>query len=219
MLFPTEADGNVQTQLRKIPHRGLFDQNVNYEQAHAVNDVRIHAYGVITYLISGPPSTSKTKTLVELAMQLLNTTDVCHILICAPLKAVADTFALRLKQYLTTKKILRLNRPGRADNEVSQELLQYCYIEDDMFNLPQTKDLMAFNVVVTSCRDAAVLIETHLTNNDLWTIQRNVATAFNLAATIPKPSLHWTALLITEAAQATEIDVLPAIRRTNSVPE
>jgi helicase MOV-10 len=211
MLFPTEADGNLQTQLRKVPHRGLFDGDTNWEQAHAVNDVCINAYGILPYLISGPPGTGKTKTLVELAMQLLNTTDVCHILICAPSEAAADTLALRLKPYLNTKQMLRLNRPGRADNEVPRELLQYCYIEDDMFHLPPFKKMMALNVVVTSCRDTAMLAEAHLTNNDLWTIQRNTAMAFNPAEPAPTPPLHWTALLIDEAAQATEIDVLPVI--------
>ena len=72
--------------------------------------------GVLPYLISGPPGTGKTKTLVETAMQLLNTT-IYHVLICAPSEAAADTLTLLLKQYLNAKQMLRLNRPGRADNE------------------------------------------------------------------------------------------------------
>jgi helicase MOV-10 len=211
MLFLTDADGNVQTQLRKAPHRGLFDPAINYEQAHAIKDVSLNAHRILPYLISGPPGTGKTKALVELAMQLLSTTDVCHMVICAPSEAAADTLALRLKRHLNTKQMLRLNRPGRADNEVPRDLLQYCYIKDDMFHLPSFKKMMTFNVVVTSCRDAAMLAEAHLTNNDLWTIQRNTAVAFNPAEPAPTPPLHWTALLIDEAAQATEMDVLPAI--------
>ena len=45
MLFPTEADGNLQTELRTVPHCGLSDRDINYEQAHAVNDVSVNAYG------------------------------------------------------------------------------------------------------------------------------------------------------------------------------
>ncbi|KAF1845480.1 P-loop containing nucleoside triphosphate hydrolase protein [Cucurbitaria berberidis CBS 394.84] len=211
MLFPRERDGQLQTRLRKIPHRALFDPAVNYEQAHAVNDICASDYGTLPYLISGPPGTGKTKTLVETAMQLLNTTKTAHMIICAPSEAAADTLALRLKHYLNNKQLFRLNRPGRADNEVPRELMQYCYIENDMFYLPPFKTLMAFNVVVTSSRDVAILAEVRVTNNDLWTLERNMFSALHPEDQAPTPSLHWGALLIDEAAQATEIDVLPAI--------
>jgi helicase MOV-10 len=211
MLFPDEAHGQRQTKLRKVPHRKLFDRNINYEQAHAVNDMCTSAYGTLPYLISGPPGTGKTKTLVETAMQLLNTTKVAHMLICAPSEAAADTLALRLKVHLSRKHLFRLNRPGRADNEVPRELLQYCHIENDMFGLPPFQELMAFNIVVTSCQDAAMLAEARMTNEDLWAIQKSMFSAFNPEESTPNPALHWGALIIDEAAQATEVDVLPAI--------
>ena len=211
MLFPEEADGTLQTQLRKMPHRKLFDGFINYEQAHAIGSVCARDYGTLPYLISGPPGTGKTKTLVETAMQLLNSTDVSHILICAPSEAAADTLALRLKYYLSNKQLLRLNRPGRADNEVPRDLIQYCYMEADMFYLPHFKALMAYNIVVCSCQDAAVLAEARLTNSDLFNIETNMFSAFHPEDKPPSPSLHWGALLIDEAAQATEVDVLPAI--------
>jgi helicase MOV-10 len=211
MLFPTEHDGQLQTKLRTVPHRALFDHAINYEQAHAVNSVCTLDYGTLPYLISGPPGTGKTKTLVETAMQLLNTTDVAHMLICAPSEAAADTFALRLKQYLTPKQLLRLNGPNRADNEVPRELLQYCYVKDDMFYLPPFRTLLAYSIVVTSCRDATILAEARLTNADLWTMERDLISTLHPEDEPPTPSLHWKALLLDEAAQATEVDVLPAI--------
>ncbi|KAF1929975.1 uncharacterized protein M421DRAFT_419010, partial [Didymella exigua CBS 183.55] len=61
---------------------------------------------------------------------------------------------MRLRRYLTPKQLLRLNEPNRANNEVPHELLQYCYIQDDIFYLPPSKTLLASSVVVTSCRDA-----------------------------------------------------------------
>ncbi|KAI8935253.1 hypothetical protein NX059_007842 [Plenodomus lindquistii] len=211
MLFPIQTYGQLQTRLRNVPHRALFDPAVNYEQAHAVNDICVNEYGTLPYLISGPPGTGKTKTLVEIAMQLLNSTDIAHILICAPSEAAADTLALRLKEYLSVKQLLRLNRPGRADNEVPSELTQYCYMKRDMYYLPPFKTLMAYNVVVTSCRDAAMLAEAHITNSHLWTMERAMYSAFHPEAAPLTLALHWGALLIDEAAQATEIDILPAI--------
>ncbi|OAG12175.1 P-loop containing nucleoside triphosphate hydrolase protein [Paraphaeosphaeria sporulosa] len=211
MLFPVESDGKVQTKLRKVPQRALFDSQINYEQAHAVNSACINDYGCLPYLISGPPGTGKTKTIVETAMQLLNCHITDHILICAPSESAADTLALRLKEYLSTTELLRLNGPWRADNEVAPALMQHTYMEADMFALPPFKQFMAYNVVVTSCRDAAILVEARLTNTDLWTVEKNFLEAFKCTNATPTSALHWGALLIDEAAQGTELDFLPAL--------
>ncbi|KAF2449384.1 P-loop containing nucleoside triphosphate hydrolase protein, partial [Karstenula rhodostoma CBS 690.94] len=211
MLFPVDSDGKVQTQLRTVPQRALFDSQINYEQAHAVNSVCINDYGCLPYLISGPPGTGKTKTIVETAMQLLNGHIVDHVLICAPSESAADTLALRLKKYLSTTELLRLNGPWRADNEVAPALIQYTYMEADMFALPPFKQLMAYNIVVTSCRDAAILVEARLTNTDLWTLEKNILEVFKSDDANPPSKLHWGALLLDEAAQGTELDVLSAI--------
>ncbi|KAH8730752.1 hypothetical protein GQ44DRAFT_822918 [Phaeosphaeriaceae sp. PMI808] len=212
ILFPSKEDGLVQTRLRNVPHRYLFDSAINYEQAHAVNSICVNDYGTLPYLISGPPGTGKTKTLVETAMQLLRTTTVAHILICAPSEAAADTLAIRLKHYLNNKQLFRLNRPGRADNEVPGELTQYCYMKNDMFYLPPFKTMMAYNIVITSCQDAMILANARLTNNDLWVTERNMVAAFHPEDEASIPALHWGALLIDEAAQATEVNVLPAMQ-------
>ncbi|KAJ4295426.1 hypothetical protein N0V90_007438 [Kalmusia sp. IMI 367209] len=219
MLFPVESDGNIQTELRKIPHRALFDSPVNYEQAHAVNSVCTNDYGCLPYLISGPPGTGKTKTIVEMAMQLLNSHTTDHILICAPSEPAADTLALRLKEYLNTAQLLRLNGPWRADNEVPLTLMPYTYMDSDMFSLPPFKQFMAYNIVVTSCKDAAILLYALLTNTDLWTLEKHTLEAFHPESPKSPPSLHWGALLLDEAAQATELDVLSAISAVCPPPE
>jgi helicase MOV-10 len=212
MLFPTEADGVIQVKLRTYPtRRGMFDVNMNYEQVQSVNSVCENEYGVLPFLVSGPPGTGKTKTLVELALNLLNTTDIGHILICAPSDSAADTLAQRLKQHLSPKQLFRLNAPSRADNEVPQDLLPYCYRQHDMFYLPAFAHLMAFNIVVTSCRDACILADVRVTNSDLFLAEYNMQKAFHPEIAPTFPSLHWGALLIDEAAQATEIDTLPAL--------
>jgi len=211
MLFPLEEDGEIQTELRKIPQRKLFDAKVNYEQAHAIDSVCMDDYGCLPYLISGPPGTGKTKTLVEMAMQLLESHMADHILICAPSEAAADTLALRLQVYLNPSQLLRLNGPWRADNEVPLALMQNTHMENDMFMLPPFKQFMTYNIVVTSCRDASILADAHLTNTSLWTLERNIISAFHPESNVAPPKLHWGALLLDEAAQATELDALPAL--------
>ncbi|PVH92995.1 P-loop containing nucleoside triphosphate hydrolase protein [Periconia macrospinosa] len=213
ILFPDEFDGQWQRELRRHPHRGLFDSQLNYEQVQAVNSVCKNDYGTLPYCISGPPGTGKTKTLVEIAMQLLKDNIVDHILICAPSDQAADTLALRLKNYLSATQLFRLNGPSRDESEVPRELIGtgYTYMENGLFYLPPFQKLMKYNVVVTSCRDASILMQARLTNAELWAIERGILNAIHPEHQIAPPPLHWGALLVDEAAQAVELDVLPAI--------
>ncbi|ORY14688.1 P-loop containing nucleoside triphosphate hydrolase protein [Clohesyomyces aquaticus] len=213
MLFPIDLDGFMQTQLDSLPRRGLFDGKLNYEQIVAVDNVCRNHYGVLPYLISGPPGTGKTKTLVELAMQLINS-EIDHILICAPSESAADTLALRLSKRLNTSQLFRLNAAGRTESEVPAPLRKYCYRETRgdqlVYYLPPFPQLMKYLIVVTSTRNASILMEARVTNADLYTIEGTMLSAFHpeSATPPPTPSLHWGALLIDEAAQATELESL-----------
>ena len=72
---------------------------------------------------------------------------------------------------------------------------------------------MSFKVVVTSCRDADMLVQAKVTNRDLASLQHRLATMINPVnlrgkTTNSRTPLHWEALLLDEAAQATEMEVL-----------
>lgn len=69
MLFPGPTDGYYQKTLNKGKlELDLRDPLLNYEQRKAVNTVLNDLYGPVPYIISGPPGTGKTKTMVELAL-------------------------------------------------------------------------------------------------------------------------------------------------------
>lgn len=209
MLFPTQADGDVQANA-SIPTTTLFDSALNLEQQTAVENVNRQNYGVLPYLISGPPGTGKTKTIIEIALQLVhNPTRSPYILMCAPSEQAADTLADRLRPHLQPSALLRLNRPTRTFGEVPDAILPYCYLVSNTFGLPPFPDLMAYKVIVTSCRDASILLSARMTNSDLYTVSSSLA---RLAQpSLPPPSathLHFSALLIDEAAQATEPESL-----------
>lgn len=212
MLFPTEADCDQQANL----HSGSFNQNfldgnLNWEQKNAVENVCLQNYGTVPYIISGPPGTGKTKTLIETALQLLRNVDqVSHILICAPSEPATDTLADRLRPHLAPHEMLRLNRPNRAFSEVMDELLPYCYVSESMFALPPFADLMKYKVVVTSCRDASLLMYSRMTNSDLYAVEHGLHEAIHPSnhETPREIKLHWTALLLDEAAQALEPEAL-----------
>ncbi|KAK0300280.1 hypothetical protein LTS00_001352 [Friedmanniomyces endolithicus] len=205
MLFPDSSFGLMQTTLNKgtidwEPH----DSELNYEQIRAIDNVLNRAYGTLPYMISGPPGTGKTKTLVELAMQLISATPEAHLLVCAPSDPAADTITLRLRQHMTPKQLLRLNSPSRSFPEVPQSILPFCHVDDDMFSLPPFPQMMAYKIVVTSCRDAEILIRARLRNADLFNLEFGFQSAMHPEKTTPYPSLHWTGLLMDEAAQAIE---------------
>lgn len=173
MLFPTLRDSNMQERLHAGQFRQeFFDQVLNWEQKKTVEAVCGGRYGKLPYLISGPPGTGKTKTIIEIALQLLKDTSAHgHILLCAPSDPAADTLVHRLQQHLKTSEMLRLNRPGRTFAEVPGAVLPYCNIVDDAFTLPDFQGLMKYRVVVTTCRDASLLARARATNSDLYQME------------------------------------------------
>ena len=134
----------------------------------AVSAIQSRTYGSICYLINGPPGTGKTKTIVESVTQLANDSDfVGTILLCAPSDPAADTLASRLKAFFGPETMLRLNEYSRTFAEVPQDLLSYCYVDQDIFNIPPFKLLMSYKIVITTCRGAEILIQARVTNRDL----------------------------------------------------
>ena len=224
MLFPAPSDGVVQLTLPRgtFPDMKWFDTQLNYEQQKAVSAVVDPSFGNVPYLISGPPGTGKTKTIVEITLQLLqrpqhqatgqsSPQQVPHILLCAPSDSAADTLASRLASSLTPAEMFRLNGWSRSFPEVPGRLLPYSYVGKDLFSLPSFEKIMSFKVVVTTCRDADMLVRARLTNEALGHLTRST-----LRAVAPSAQgavnelqlLHWTALLVDEAAQATEPEAL-----------
>jgi helicase MOV-10 len=93
--------------------------------------------------------------------------------------------------------------------------MAYSYIENDMFSIPAWKALMRFRVIVCSCRDANILVEARCTNRDLGNWEKSVVDSLRGIAEDSSEfvergefvRLHWTALLLDEAAQGIEPEV------------
>ncbi|KAL8629198.1 hypothetical protein Q9189_005102 [Teloschistes chrysophthalmus] len=115
--------------------------------------------------------------------------------------------------YFEPKVLFRMNDFSRTFAEVPQEILPYCYVQDDIFNLPPLPELMACKVVIATCRATDVLVQARVTNRDLVTLESNTSDLLNPQRAAKRRAakvcqLHWTALLIDEAAQATEPEML-----------
>jgi len=211
MLFPTEADCEVQTVLNPGSFtRPFFDEQLNWEQKKAIESICSTNYGTLPFLISGPPGTGKTKTLVEVALQLLKRVDkISHILFCAPSDPAADIIVQRINAHFKPTELLRLNRPSRTFAEVPGAVLPFCFISQDKFDLPPFQQLMSCKLVVTTCRDASLLMYSRLTNFELYATEYGLRHSIHPYTTqSSQVELHWTALLIDEAAQAMEPEAL-----------
>ena len=131
------------------------------------------------------------------------------ILVCAPSDPAADTLATRLKHHFSPAVMLRLNDFSRTFAEVPQELMAYCYVEENIFNIPALPLLMSYKIVVATCRAAEILTQAQVTNRDLLSFQRNITRILQSPSESQKSiPIHWTALFVDEAAQATEPEIL-----------
>ncbi|KAF2163643.1 hypothetical protein M409DRAFT_25831 [Zasmidium cellare ATCC 36951] len=209
MLFPEIKHGHLQHELNIATFQVKFyDHMLNYEQQRAVQTILDNAYGKLPYLISGPPGTGKTKTVTETALQLVAKNTTNRVVLCAPSDPAADTLGRRLSQHLSPQMLLRVNSPSRSFPEVPEAVLPFCCVENDIFSLPPFSELMRKKVVVLTCRDVDVLRKARLSNEDLFQLERNVHTALHPEHPPIFPQLHWSSLIIDEAAQATEPEAL-----------
>ena len=210
MLFPDMSDGYYQKSLNRMTVEfDLHDSLLNYEQLRAVNTVLNETYGPVPYVISGPPGTGKTKTIVELALQLAARQESTHVLVCAPSDPAADTLVHRLSKHMKPTELVRINSPSRSFPEVPNTILPYCFIDDGMFSLPPFQDLMRLKILVCTCQDAELLLRARVSNRDLCELKQKLHTAIHPEREpAPPKQLHWTGLLMDEAAQATEPEAL-----------
>lgn len=118
--------------------------------------------------------------------------------------------------HLDPTVLFRLQSSTRTFLEVPNRLMTYTYIENEMFAIPEWKKLMRFRVVVCSCRDADILVQARCTNRDLGRWEKSVVDSLRGIAEDSQDfvelgenvRLHWSALLLDEAAQGMEPEVV-----------
>lgn len=91
--------------------------------------------------------------------------------------------------------------------------MTHCFVDQEIFNLPPFPTLMAYKIVICTCRAANILVQARLTNGDLASLERNMEKIIHpyldsSSHARRSPNLHWAALFIDEAAQATEPETL-----------
>ncbi|KAF7297231.1 hypothetical protein MIND_00956200 [Mycena indigotica] len=206
-IFPTPEDVLDEVQ-RHLPDQSWTDTGLNEQQKLAVSSITLHE-SPTPYLIIGPPGTGKTRTIVEAVLKIIHVHPESCILLCAPSNPATDTLVMRLRSKLMPHQMLRLNDPNRTFAEVPMSINQYCYIEDDRFSIPPWESLLQYRVIVCSCLDAGILVDAHCTNNILARLEVDMMRLLHPGRLRKEPiAPHFTHLLIDEAAQAAEPELL-----------
>jgi helicase MOV-10 len=108
-------------------------------------------------------------------------------------------------------QLLRLNHPNRPFNEVRGELLPFCHVDGEAFGIPDVQTLLSKRVICTTVLDCSILLSSRLTNSNLASLEHHIQSKLhpNKTSTLEPP--HFNYLLIDEAGQALESDLLPAL--------
>ncbi|KAJ6463413.1 P-loop containing nucleoside triphosphate hydrolase protein [Mycena sanguinolenta] len=211
-LFPVPDDLSEESSMdliqRYLPDESWTDTGLNEEQKLAVSSIVLHE-SPIPFLIFGPPGTGKTRTTVEAVLQILRFHSEASIVLCAPSNPATDTLVMRLRSTLQPHEMFRLNDPNRTFAEVPLNIRQYCYVENDKYALPPWNKLLRYRVIVCSCLDAGILVDAHCTNTALARLEADIVGSLHPRRQVKEPIMpHWTHLLIDEAAQAAEPELL-----------
>ncbi|KAF5356561.1 hypothetical protein D9758_008259 [Tetrapyrgos nigripes] len=182
---------------RIVPKNMLIGKN--QPQLQAVMSIVKSPPSSVPFIIYGPPGTGKTVTLVESILQVLSVSPTARVLACAPSNSAADLIAVRLQKHFNRQELFRAYAPSRNKNDVPSELGEHIYRNAaGHFSVPPLATMKRYRVIVTTCVSASIV------------------------SGIGMPRGHFSHIFIDEAGQATEPEVMIAIKgiadgRTNVV--
>ncbi|EMD34731.1 hypothetical protein CERSUDRAFT_54531 [Gelatoporia subvermispora B] len=161
----------------------------NPAQVRAVTQILGQPAGSPPFVVFGPPGTGKTVTIVEAILQVLKQNPRKRILAIAPSNSAADLIASRLASELSPEQMFRFYAPSRFKNQTPDGLLDYTAVTaEGRFTAPPVSTLKRYCVIVSTC----------------------VSSSFAYNVGIPRG--HFTHVFVDEAGQATEPEVMVAIR-------
>nr|CAD7570033.1 unnamed protein product [Timema californicum] len=177
-----------------------FNQRLNFYQKEAVRNILKGEARPLPYVIFGPPGTGKTITLVETIMQLLHLIPHSRLLVATPSNSASNLIAERL---VDTGLFL----PGQLVRLVSYNLMAKGLLPEKLIPYSTCAD-------ITSCDEKTPLEEEPLKlSSNAKTLGRHRVTigtcaTLGLLHMMAFPHGHFTHVLVDEAGQATEPEIL-----------
>ncbi|KAH9930501.1 P-loop containing nucleoside triphosphate hydrolase protein [Epithele typhae] len=193
LLFPLLGDQGVpntmtdeQLQSPIATFNPLISTNV--AQLQAIKSIVRLKPGSAPFIIFGPPGTGKTITMVEAIRQVLDRDPHAKVLACAPSNSAADLLAQRLSIAFSPTDMFRCNAISRMRVTLSAELMQYSLFRGHRFALPSLEQLNSYKLIISTCGNASFPYNVGIDTG------------------------HFTHIFIDEAGQASEPEVLQAIK-------
>ncbi|PCH44785.1 RNA helicase [Wolfiporia cocos MD-104 SS10] len=191
ILFPQEQhfiDGVLPIRVLNAIYNKVIIGNP--PQMQAIASIVQQQPGSPPFVIFGPPGTGKTITVIESIRQILRVNANARILACAPSNSAADLITSRLKM-LGPQKLFRFYAPSRSPDDILDDLCPFTHkTPDGHLSCPPVATLKRYQVVVSTC----------------------VSASFLYGVGIPRG--HYTHMFFDEAGQATEPEIMVAIRTT-----
>ncbi|CAG2056736.1 unnamed protein product, partial [Timema podura] len=185
-----------------------FNKRLNFYQKEAVKNILKGEARPLPYVIFGPPGTGKTITLVETIMQILHLIPHSRLLVATPSNSASNLIAERL---VDTGLFL----PGQLVRLVSYHLMAEGLLPEKLIPYSTCAD-------ITSCNEKTSLEEEPLKlSSNAKTLGRHrvtigTCTTLGLLHMMGFPHGHFTHVLVDEAGQATEPEILIPLTLVNS---
>lgn len=190
----TDMYGNCPKELNWINKR------LNHRQKEAVRNILLGEARPLPYVIFGPPGTGKTMTLVETILQIYSLRSESRLLVATPSNSSANLIAERLlaSGLLQPGDMTRLVAFHLvAEGKIPVDLVPYCATLNISSSIQDDRELDSAKVGSLHCQ----LIMTRR-------IVVGTCVALGQMMSLDLPRGHFTHIVVDEAGQATEPEIL-----------
>lgn len=204
LLFPSKVQlRKPQVLPEKIKSITWYNKSLNSGQKTAVTNILLGECRPMPYCIYGPPGTGKTITVIETILQILKLVPHSRILVATPSNSAANLVTERLLQYryAFSESIIRLIAHHLVESDTIPDMIKPYCATIDIAREETAKDKYSVTKggINLNCRTS--FIGRH---------RVTIGTCCGLGslAMIGLPKGHFTHVIIDEAGQATEPEIM-----------